>query len=294
MIPNNKNVDEWFDALVEILPKYEINTPKRVAGFITQCAHESADFTRLEENLNYSEDALNRVFGRYFGPGKQDASKFARKPEKIANYVYMDVFRSRSGQMGNKNPGDGWMFRGRGLKQLTGRWNYEKFGETVGMTAEQAAEYVATPKGAVESACWFWDSNNLNEVADTGDVVKLTKKINGGDIGLDDRKRRWDEAMKILGVAAAAPKPQVEEQKVAPPEPTPAPPPPVEEAAIVMEPVRVGSQGPVVKRVQEALGITADGIFGPGTKAAVRQWQAANGLRADGVVGPNTYAKLFP
>src|SRR6056300_1105545 len=139
---NNSDIDEWFDAISRILPDFDIDTPERVAGFIAQCAHESGDFRRLEENLNYSEKALNAVFGRYFGPGKRDAAEYARNPEKIANYVYQDEFRKS--KMGNVNPGDGWLFRGRGLKQLTGRDNYTAFGKTVNMTAEEAAEYVAT------------------------------------------------------------------------------------------------------------------------------------------------------
>ena len=190
MINNNKDSDKWHDALVDILPKYDITTANRIAGFIAQCAHESGDFKTLEENLNYSEKALNSVFGRYFGKGKENAADYARNPEKIANYVYMDEFRSAKGALGNTKPGDGWRFRGRGLKQLTGRNNYTAFAKTVGMTAEEAAEYVATPKGAVESACWFWNTNKLNAIADKGDIVAMTKKINGGTIGLEDRTAR--------------------------------------------------------------------------------------------------------
>ncbi len=200
MIPTNKNVDDWYEALVKILPKYGITTKKRVAHFVSQCGHESGDFRRLVENLNYSEQALNSVFGRYFGePPKRNAAEYARNPEKIANYVYMDEFRSAKGALGNTEPGDGWRFCGRGLKQLTGRNNYTAFGKTVGMTAEDAAEYVATPKGAVESACWFWDANKLNKIADTDDVVLMTKRINGGNIGLEDRQKRYASAIKILG-----------------------------------------------------------------------------------------------
>ena len=137
MIPGNDKVDMWFEAIQEIFPKYEINTPERMAGFIAQCAHESNNFRSLEENLNYSEDALLRVFGRYFGKApKASASEYARNPEMIANRVYNDEFRKY--KMGNTQPGDGWMFRGRGLKQLTGRENYTKFGKSVKMTAEQA------------------------------------------------------------------------------------------------------------------------------------------------------------
>ena len=265
-------VDMWYDAIVEIFPKYDINTPERMAGFIAQCAHESNNFKSLEENLNYSESALNRVFGRYFGTGgtKRDAKEYARNPEKIANYVYMDEFRKY--KMGNVKEGDGWLFRGRGLKQLTGRENYTKFGKTVSMTAEQAAEYVATEKGAIESACWFWKTSKLNAIADKGDIVKMTKKINGGDIGLADRTKRYNAAIEIMGGKVPAKN---------------------KKKSIEYVTVSVGSNNDTVKAVQAKLGLTADGIFGPGTKRAVKQFQAENGLTADGVAGPVTLKKLL-
>ena len=271
------DVDDWYDALVEVMPKYGITTERRVAHFLSQCAHESGGFKRLEENLNYSAKALRAVFGRYFGPApKRDADEYHRKPEMIANYVYMDEFRKY--KMGNVNEGDGWLFRGRGLKQLTGRHNYTKFGESVGMTAEEAAEYVATPKGAIESACWFWDTNNLNNIADTDDVKRMTKKINGGTIGLEDRQRRYKKAMEVLGMSADLM--EVEEDDV-------------DDIIDDIGVLRKGSRGEGVKIMQEALGIAADGAFGPGTERALKEWQAANGLTADGIAGPATFAKLL-
>jgi putative chitinase len=278
MIPGNPKVDAWYAALIEILPKYGINTPRRVAHFVSQCAHESNNFRSLEENLNYSADALTRVFPRYFGAGKRNAADYARQPEKIANYVYMDQFRTA--KMGNVNEGDGWRFRGRGLKQLTGRDNYTRFGKSVGMTAEQAAEYVATEKGAIESACWFWDTNKLNTIADTDDVVLMTKRINGGNIGLEDRQQRYNRALPLLEGRT--------------PVPAAAPAPAAPAGGIDMTTVlRVGSQGETVRAVQAKLGLTADGAFGPGTERAVKAWQAANGLTADGIVGPKTLARLL-
>jgi putative chitinase len=272
MIPGNTKVKEWYAALCDILPKYGITTERRVAHFVSQCAHESNNFRSLEENLNYSEDALLRVFPRYFGnPPKRNAAEYARQPEKIANYVYMDEFRTPSGRLGNVLPGDGWLFRGRGLKQLTGRTNYAAFANSIGMTAEQAADYVATEKGAIESACWFWDINRLNTIADTDDVVLMTKRINGGDIGLADRQQRYNNAIRVLSSSSPAPTSNVN----------------------LNETIRVGSRGDTVRAVQSKLGITADGVFGPGTDRAVRQWQAANGLVADGIVGPRTLAKMF-
>ena len=271
------DADNWYDALCELLPKYGITTERRVAHFLSQCAHESAGFKRLEENLNYSAKSLRAVFGRYFGPApKRDADEYHRKPEMIANYVYMDEFRKY--KMGNVNEGDGWLFRGRGLKQLTGRENYTRFGATVDMTAEEAAEYVATPAGAIESACWFWDANNLNDIADGDDVKRMTKKINGGSIGLDDRKRRYMHAMEVLGMDAedlAADDDDIEDI--------------LDDIGVL----RKGSRGEGVKLMQEALGVGADGAFGPGTERALKEWQAANGLVADGIAGPATLAKMF-
>ena len=283
LIPGNPKVDAWYTALIEVLPKYGINTPRRVAHFISQCAHESNNFRSLEENLNYSADALVRVFPRYFGAGKRDAAAYARNPEKIANYVYMDQFRTA--KMGNVNEGDGWRFRGRGLKQLTGRDNYTRFGKSVGMTAEQAAEYVATEKGAIESACWFWDTNKLNTIADTDDVVLMTKRINGGNIGLEDRQQRYNRALPLL--EGRTPTPAAAPAAARPAAAAPA-------GGIDMNAVlRVGSRGETVRAVQAKLGLTADGAFGPGTERAVKAWQAANGLTADGVVGPKTLARLL-
>jgi putative chitinase len=278
LITGNTKVDQWYAALVDILPKYGITSERRVAHFISQCAHESNNFRSLEENLNYSKESLEKVFPRYFGPGKRDAAQYARQPEKIANYVYMDEFRTA--KMGNVNPGDGWRFRGRGLKQLTGRDNYTRFGKAVGMTAEQAADYVATEKGAIESACWFWDTNKLNTIADTDDVVLMTKRINGGNIGLADRQQRYTRAMQVLTGGAPV---------AAAPVPAPAP----TTGVNMNETIRVGSRGETVKAVQAKLGLTADGAFGPGTERAVKAWQAANGLTADGIVGPKTLAKLL-
>jgi putative chitinase len=278
MIPGNKNVSSWYKAMMEIFPKYEINTPNRIAGFVAQCAHESANFTALEENLNYKEETLLKVFPRYFGAApKRNAKEYALNPEKIANYVYMDEFRTS--KMGNVKPGDGWLFRGRGLKQLTGRENYTNFGKSVGMTAEEAAVYVATEKGAIESACWFWNAKKLNTIADSGDIVKMTKVINGGDIGLADRQKRWEGALAVLGgKVSVAPAPAKAS---------------VTESSAPATTVKRGSQGETVKKLQAALGLKADGVFGIGTEASLKSWQAKNGLTADGVAGPKTLAKLL-
>jgi putative chitinase len=276
MIPSNKDPKAWYDAAIPMFEEYEINTPNRIAGFMAQTSHESLDFTRLTENLNYSEKALNSVFGRYFGKGKnkRDAKDYARNQEKIANYVYQDEFRSKRGALGNTNPGDGWLFRGRGIKQLTGRNNYAAFGKSVGMSAEEAAGYVATEKGAMESACWFWKKNKLQKWADKGDNKGLTKAINGGTIGLEDRNSRWDNCLAILGG-------EMPKKKAA------------KASKGGSRTLRKGMKGDDVAKMQKALGITADGDFGFGTQTTVKKWQKMNGLVADGIVGPATQAKMF-
>ena len=274
MIPTNKEVGEWCAALNEMLPKYGITTDKRIAAFVSQCAHESMDFRVLEEALSYKTETLLKVFPRYFGPGKENPEEYARNPQKLANYVYMDKNRSKAGALGNVKENDGFAMRGKGLKQVTGRANHEAFGKTVGMTAEEAAEYLMTKKGALESALWFWGSRNLNEVADTGDQVRLTKIINGGDIGLADRQARYAKAMAALGGKIEA----VVNSQI---------------TDAVTQVLRKGSKGDLVKKLQAALGIGADGDFGQGTENALKKWQDRNGLTADGVAGPKTLAKLL-
>ena len=278
IIPGNKQVDEWYAALYEVLPMYEITTERRVAHFLSQCAHESANFKRLEENLNYSAKALRAVFGRYFGdPPKRDADEYHRQPEMIANYVYMDEFRKY--KMGNIHEGDGWLFRGRGLKQLTGRENYSRFGDSIGMTAEEAAEYVQSFNGAIQSACWFWDTNNLNDIADGDNVKLMTKKINGGSIGLEDRQRRYVVAMNVLGMPLDAHQDDDDDDG--------------DDILDDIGVLRRGSRGDGVAMMQEALGLEADGIFGRGTERALITWQMDNGLTPDGVAGPMTFEKLL-
>jgi putative chitinase len=272
MIPTNKEVEAWCEELNKALPKYGITTDKRIAAFVSQCAHESMDFNALKENLNYREETLLKVFPRYFGPGKRNPAEYARNPEKLANYVYMD--ENRTSKLGNTQPGDGAKFIGRGLKALTGRENYTRFAKDYDMTAEEAAEWLETKEGALASALWFWNTKNLNEVADAepGDVVRITKIINGGNIGLADRKARYARAMAAMGGKIAAVGPVT---------------------TAVSETLRRGSKGEAVKKMQAKLGLTADGDFGPGTEAAVKKWQAANGLTADGIVGPKTLAALM-
>jgi putative chitinase len=193
LLPGNPYLDYWYSALERCLPDYDINTPRRVAAFIAQCAHESGGFKFLKENLNYRAESLVKVWPRHF-PTLDVARKFARNPEKIANKAYA----SRMGN-GDENSGDGWKFIGRGLIQLTGRSNYQAFADSIETDIEDIPEYLQTFEGAVQSACWFWETNNLNRFADTGDIKEMTKKINGGFIGLEDRIKHYEHALHVLG-----------------------------------------------------------------------------------------------
>jgi putative chitinase len=194
LIPGNQYVEHWYDALNEILPEYEINTPQRVAAFIAQCAHESGGFKALKENLNYKAASLRRVFPKYF-PDDSIAAAYANKGEMIANRVYAN----RMGN-GDEHSGDGYRYCGRGLVQLTGKDNYSWFAASLEMPVEDVPEYLSTFEGAVQSACWFWETNNLNQWADKDDILTMTKRINGGTIGLEDRKKHYEHAKHVFGV----------------------------------------------------------------------------------------------
>lgn len=186
------NTAEWYQALVNNLPQYDIHTPERVSAFIAQCAHESGGFKRLKENLNYKWESLRRVFPKYF-PTDDVAQEYAHKPEQIANRIY-------GGRMsnGDEASGDGFRFCGRGLIQLTGRHNYTKFADHMNMAVEDVPQLLETYDGAVKSACWFWHSNSLNQWADASDILTLTKRINGGTIGLEDRIKHYNHAREVL------------------------------------------------------------------------------------------------
>lgn len=196
MIGANPYLDNWYTALCEILPVYDINTPERVAAFVAQCAHESGGFKFLKENLNYKAASLRKVFPKYF-PDDAIANDYANRPNKqeaIANRIYAN-------RMGNSDEasGDGFRYLGRGLIQLTGKNNYTIFAASIDTPLDQIPEYLQTFEGAVQSACWFWEQNNLNQWADKKDILTLTKKINGGTIGLDDRIKHFDHALHVLG-----------------------------------------------------------------------------------------------
>lgn len=192
IFPKYKYPDDLADALTESFDKYEINTVNRAAGFLAQCGHESAGFTVLKENLNYSAEGLTKTFKKYF-PTLESATPYARNPEKIANKVYANRMSN-----GDEASGDGYKFRGRGAIQLTGRDNYSQFAKAVGMTLDEAVADLETLDGAIESACWFWKKNGLNAICDKDDILTMTKRINGGTIGLEDRKKHYEHAKHVL------------------------------------------------------------------------------------------------
>jgi putative chitinase len=182
---------KWLEPLLETFEKYDINTPKRQACFIGQAMHESGGFKHLVENLNYSALGLMRTWASRF-PDLETADKYAHNAEKIANKVY-------SGRMGNTEDGDGFAYRGRGIFQLTGKENYKNCSDGIGVDLIANPELLQEPRCATLSAGWYWNKRNLNQYADTMDIETITKKINGGVIGLDDRKAKINKVLDILG-----------------------------------------------------------------------------------------------
>lgn len=205
LVAGVKEIDKWLPAIQIVCEHYAIDTPQRIAGFLSQTAHESAGFTALTENLNYSAETMAVVWPNRFAEkgadgkpikenGKNKPNKFAlalhRKPEMIANVVY-------SSRMGNGSieSGDGWKYRGRGLKQLTGKDNYTRCGNALNTDLVNDPDLLLQPQYAALSAGWFWTANKCSEFADKGDVEGLTKRINGGLIGLADRKSRYERVL---------------------------------------------------------------------------------------------------
>jgi len=183
--------EEWLEPLNETFEKYDISTPKRQACFIGQCMHESGGFKFLKENLNYSAAALMRTWPSRF-PDMDTAEKYERNPEKIANKVY-------GGRMGNNEEGDGAKYIGRGLIQLTGKENYANCGLGIGVDLLGNPDWLSNPKYASLSAGWFWNKKGLNALADAMDIETMTKRINGGSIGIADRTAKINKVLDILG-----------------------------------------------------------------------------------------------
>jgi putative chitinase len=181
---------EPFNTVAEHYDMFD--NPNRIAAFLAQTAHESANFTATKENLNYGAAGLMSTFKKYF-PTQELANKYARQPAKIASRVYAN-------RMGNSDEAsqEGYKYCGRGLIQLTGKTNYTRFAKDLGMSIADTIKFLETPNGAVSSAGWFWDQNNLNKFCDAGDFTTLTKRINGGTNGMDDRLKKYNLAIDLL------------------------------------------------------------------------------------------------
>lgn len=255
-----------------LLPKYGIDTEKRVECFLAQCAHETQGFTRLEENLYYTTARrLMAVWPSRFKTVAY-AQQFTRNPQKLANRVY-------GGRMGNVGPDDGWKFRGSGLKMTTGKYNFSVVEKTTGLPVVKKPEMLRRFSEALEAACIYWESNNLNRFADRGDIRNLTKAIQGAYGGLKDR-RIYTERARRVNWAADASNPVASSSQREKPE------------------IRQGSAGETVRLAQQRLlahgyEILVDGDFGGGTDNIVREFQEDRGLMVDGVIGDDTWAALL-
>jgi putative chitinase len=201
------NAQKYLDPLNTAMQLYGINTKERVAGFLSQIGHESGALSRVVENLNYRVDALLSLFSRQRiseddarAYGRNDAIKQPADQESLANILYGGVWGAKN--LGNTEYGDGWQYRGRGLKQLTGRYNYKVCGEALGIDLVDNPELLEQPLPAALSAAWFWRTKNLDQHADNQDIEKLTRAINGGTLGLDERKRLFAAAMTTLDATA--------------------------------------------------------------------------------------------
>jgi putative chitinase len=182
---------KWLQPLEDTFAKYDISTPQRQAAFIGQCVHESGNFRTLQENLNYSAEGLMKTWPSRF-PTKEIADQYARQPVKIAGKVY-------NGRLGNTSEEEAAKYLGRGLIQLTGKENYGNCGSGIGVDLLGNPDLLTTPEYAALSAGWFWNKKGLNSLADSGDIETMTKRINGGLIGLDDRKAKIAKAEQVLG-----------------------------------------------------------------------------------------------
>jgi len=196
LFPNCVDPQGWVTAMESVLPSHGINTPDRIASFLAQCGHESGGWTKFEENLNYGAPGLLSIFKKYF-PNETVANQYARKPEMIANRVY-------AGRMGNGVPesGDGWKYRGRGPIQITGKSNITAFAKKLVPDWQKVIDnpaLISSDKNiSLLSAIWFWDTNNLNKYADAKDIKGMTRVINGGYNGLDERIKLYNEAIHLL------------------------------------------------------------------------------------------------
>lgn len=191
IFPKCKQPEEFVNVFLDLFPKYEINSSVRIASFLAQTGHESGGFSRFIENLNYSMEGLIKTWPTRFN--SKNANIYARQPEKIANKVYAN----RLGN-GDESSGDGWKYRGRGIIQTTGKCNYSEFAKFKNMPLEETPKYLETISGAIESGCWYWSKNKLNRFADSKDIKGMTKAINGGYIGLEERTDLFNKILKLI------------------------------------------------------------------------------------------------
>jgi len=194
MFPQAKqaNLALYLDALNSTMDANSINTKNRIAGFLAQCCHESGNFSAVVENLNYSSDALHTLYPKYF-PSVEVADQYSRQPQKIANHMYAN----RMGN-GDEASGEGWKFRGRGIIQITGKTNYTLCGTSLQLDLVTNPTLLETPLDATRSAGWYWTLHNINAAADADDIVHMTKIINGGTNGLDNRTKLYNQAKAVL------------------------------------------------------------------------------------------------
>lgn len=181
---------KWLDPINQTLKKYALDSNRRIAAFIGQCQHESGNFKFVKENLNYSAESLMKTWPSRF-PDLDTANQYAHNQEKIANKVY-------AGRMGNTEDGDGFKYIGRGVIQITGKDNYKNCGEALGLDLLDNPDLISEPNGAVLSAGWFWNKHGLNILADAQDYTNMTKRINGGILGLDDRVMKINKVLDVL------------------------------------------------------------------------------------------------
>lgn len=180
-----------FRALQKVAPLYDLSNANRLAAFLATIDHESARFTSKVENLNYSAQQLRKVWPTRFPAGSAKLEQCTNQPKALANCVY-------GGRMGNVDPDDGWKYRGRGYIQLTGRDNYQQMATSLKLTIDQLIDYLATDEGAMHVAAEWWCSRDLNRIADQADLVKISKMVNGGTIGLEQRKKLWAKYMSLV------------------------------------------------------------------------------------------------
>lgn len=261
IFPKNHDPKLLLDSLNKILPKYDINTTERVVSFLGQAGYESQQFMFLTENLNYTAEGLVKVFPAYF-PTYKKAEQYQHNPQKIANLVYAD----RMGN-GNVSSGDGWMFRGHGFLQITGRYIFQKFADQLKMKLEDVLMYAKTLDGAMEISCWYWQYRDINVEADRLDIVGITRKINPKLLGLENRKYITRMALNVLSYTT--------------------------ENDVVPTTLKLGDTGEHVMILQKQLSehgynVVIDGHFGKGTENAIKQLQTSSGLKADGIAGPKT------